>query len=105
MEDDHFTWILGGENLVKIVGKNQKPLPNDSSQPSFAAEGNESALWHELQQLNQLQSVIDPSVDIPRDTFEKENDFVQLILKIEGDKFTKELFSLLFDIVIIIFFF
>lgn len=92
-EDDNCAWISGSLQL-----QNQsKPQPNESAQPTFAAETNDNALWEKLQQLNDRQAILTP-VDT-QDSYSKEDEFVRLILTIEAEKLSKELFSLLFDLV------
>lgn len=94
-EQNHLAWISDGV----ILQNETKPNPNAASQCSFAADGNEAALWQKLVDLNTRQ-YLPLSETLPiTSPFEKENDFVRMILTIEGDKLSKELFSLLFDLV------
>lgn len=91
--DDNCAWISDSLQL-----QNQsKPQPNESNQPSFAAEGNENALWGKLQELNDRQAIHYPKDN--NNLYSKEDEFIRLILTIEPEKLSKELFSLLFDLV------
>src|SRR3990167_4392466 len=101
--DEDITWISGSSNLLKIIALDKKPYPNDANQPSYAAEGNEFALWNQLQLLNDEQSDINEEHLILA-PYRKENDFIQLLLTIESENVSTELFNLLFDIVDILFF-
>ena len=95
MEENELAWIAGS---LQLVGE-AKPSPNTASQCSFAADGNEHAFWNKLVELNQRQAAGGELVESKGSSYEKEDEFVRLILTIEGDKLSKELFSLLFDLV------
>jgi hypothetical protein len=92
--EDDFVWVDGGEGLLRIVGTESKSQAIDI--PS-GAELSPQALISAIEQLNARQNGHAPDDEV--EPFTKENQFVQLILTIEGEKLSKELFSLLFDIV------
>ena len=76
-----------------------KPISGDHNSSYYAQSGNDSAIIQRLSNFNYEQVANLDQIEAKKNPYAKEEEFVTLLLTIEGERLSKELFGLLFDLV------